>query len=232
MKNRILAFGAILALVISPVFAITYLDYAEILADNDIIVKREYPIDYRVDDNVWRQEVIGMAVKIHPNIKLDDHSCAGIYNDVTTTTPNTWVCRAAEAAAAYGILTKWEGYPVTRIGVKPEQNITRAEALAMIWDALDKERADDNATVGYSFSSDTVAWQKRLLAAAYEAWVISSTADFGPNVFASRGEIFEIIAKLKGFVSLDAPTTPDPSDIFSAEIDRILEEVLSEWDDV
>lgn len=87
-------------------FALSYLDYAHILAGEGIIVARATDAEYRVDDPVWRQEVIGMAVNINDDINLNQYSCTGIYNDLTITTPNNWVCRAAEAAAAHGIITK------------------------------------------------------------------------------------------------------------------------------
>lgn len=187
----VFVFGSVLAL--EP----SYTDYAQILAEEGIIAKREQLEKYRVHDYVWRQEVIGMAVNMNTDINLDAFACSGVYNDITTATPNTWICRAAEAAAHYGILSRGEKYPLEKIGVKPERNITRAEALAMIWDALGIERADESIIQKYTYSSDTVVWQKRLLAAAYERDVIKDTASFGPNIDATRGEIFKIIAKLK-----------------------------------
>lgn len=177
--------------------ALTYVDYAHILAAEEIIRERDTDAEYRVNDFVWRQEVIGMAVKMNEAIDLDNYECSGIYNDVTITTPNTWICRAAEAASDHGIITKGRNYPIERIGVKPERNITRAEALAIVWDALSIPRADDSIVANYIYSSDTVYWQKILLAAAKEKGIIDDTETFGPNSDATRGEIFEIVARLK-----------------------------------
>lgn len=109
-----------------------------------------------------------MAVKMQEDIVLDEFQCSGIYNDITITTPNTWICRAAEAAAHFGILSKGEQYPLETIGVKPEKNITRSEALAMVWDSLGIKRADESIIEKYTYSHDTVIWQKKLLAAAFE----------------------------------------------------------------
>lgn len=200
-------------------FALSYIDYAYILADEDIIVQRATDAEYRVDDPVWRQEVIGMAVKIRDDINLSQYSCSGIYNDVTITTPNDWICRAAEAASDKGIITRGENYPVDRIWVKPERNITRAEALAIIWDALSVPRADDAIVSKYVYSSDTVGWQKRLLAAAYERGIISDTGSFGPNQDASRGEIFEIIAKLKWLA-------PNDANVLDPELEALFQELI------
>ena len=203
------------------VSALTYLDYAHILADEGIINTREQDSKYRVNDFVWRQEVIGMAVKMNENILLEQYACAGVFNDVTIITPNTWICAAAEAAADHGIITRWEKYPLERRGVKPERNITRSEALAIVWDALDIERADEELVEKYTFSSDTVYWQKILLSAAKERGIIADTYTFGPNEDATRWEIFEMVAKLKGFV---------PSD--TAVMDAEMQRLLSEFSDI
>lgn len=216
MKKIVLLFCAFLPL---AGYALTYLDYAYILADQGIIVSRDNDADYRVNDPVWRQEVIGMAVKMNESIDLDTYSCKGTFVDITTTTPNSWICRAAEAAADKGIITKGANYPTDRIGVNPERNITRAEALAIVWDALSVPRATDEIVAQYTYSSDTVGWQKRLLAAAYERGIIVSTSTFGPNVDASRGEIFEIVAKLKGLA-------PTEGNILDPELEALFEELM------
>ena len=69
--------SVLLALVLIPtqLIALTYLDYAHILAKEGIINEREDDTRYRVDDLVWRQEVIGMAVNISDDIDLERYAC-------------------------------------------------------------------------------------------------------------------------------------------------------------
>lgn len=80
-------------------------------------------------------------------------------------------------------------------------------------------RATETIVAQYIYSLDTVGWQKRLLAAAYERGIISDTSSFGPNVDASRGEIFEIIAKLKGLA-------PNEANVIDPELETLFDELM------
>lgn len=53
-----------------------------------------------------------------------------MFSDVTAIKPNNWVCRAAETAAMNEIITK------ENKKFNPEQNVTFAEGLAMIFNSL------------------------------------------------------------------------------------------------
>lgn len=67
-----------------------------------------------------------MAIKLSGTNLANERRCQGYFKDVTAIAPNGWVCRIVEIAADLGIISK--GNDVFR----PEETITRAEALAML----------------------------------------------------------------------------------------------------
>lgn len=181
-------------------------DAATRLAGDEVIVQHNNMADYRLHDNVLRQEVVGVAVKMDSDIALDtDYSCKGYYTDLSQYKPNGWACRAVELAADADIVTR------ANAQFRPEDYITRAEALAMVY-MVGGENLTAKTYTQFRFSSDTVAWQKQLLGDAYAHGVVDTTLNFGPNELATRGEIFVWADRLRNpdeRLSVDMQSTSD-----------------------
>lgn len=118
-------------------FALNYLNYAEYLADKQVIV-RQRPENYTLENKVLRQEVVGIALRLTSGnfrtitpIKLPDvYTCENIFLDVTQHKPNSWSCRSVEIAAKNKIITQNNKH------FRPEEDITQAEAIAMMLSAV------------------------------------------------------------------------------------------------
>lgn len=120
---------SIILLFVSSTFAYedTDITNANFLASENIIVDQsQAPAQYRLDDKILRQEVIGMALKIKGITLPENYSCKGYYSD---TKNNDWVCRAIEIAADNEMITR------ENATAHPGKYITRAEALAMLMNA-------------------------------------------------------------------------------------------------
>ena len=102
---------------------------ANVLADFGIISRKTSLVDYRLESNVLRQEVIGMAMKLSGITLPTEHICKNVFKDVTNVKPNNWICRAVEIAVENGIVSN------ANKNFNPESNITRAEALALLMKA-------------------------------------------------------------------------------------------------
>jgi hypothetical protein len=118
----------------SSVYALNYLNYAEYLADKHVIVRQRPIENYVLSDRVLRQEVVGIALRLTAgnfrNIETinlpDPYTCENIFLDIKQNLPNSWACRSVEIAAKNGIITKNNKH------FRPEEDITRAEAIAMV----------------------------------------------------------------------------------------------------
>lgn len=93
-----------------------------------IIVTQSTIRNYRLDENITRAEVVGIALKLKfYGTKLpESYACKGYYSDVTD---NDWICRAVELAADNGLVSR------ENKKFRPQDKITRAEALAIILQA-------------------------------------------------------------------------------------------------
>ena len=103
---------------------------ANFLAQSGIIVDRSYdPSLYRLDDSILRQEIVGMMIKANTSLVVpNNYTCKGYYADAKfgASSSEAWVCRAAEIAADATIISREN----TRF--RPRDQVTRAEALAMV----------------------------------------------------------------------------------------------------
>ena len=128
-------------LMLVSVFAVgekNYLNYAEYLADKEVIVRQRPVENYALTDKVLRQEVIGVALRLTGlNFRTIEHitlpelyTCGNLFSDVRQNTPNTWACRSIETAVKHGIITG------KNREFRPEADITRAEAIAMMLSAV------------------------------------------------------------------------------------------------
>ncbi len=178
---------AVLALVgismnlVPGAFAATYNDLsaANKLATAGFIVDQSAnPAAYRLADSVARKEAVGVAGKVSgviPNTPVSAYTCQNKFSDVS----EAWVCRAAELAAAAGIVS------AANTTFRPNDKLTRYEAMVMALKSNCVNPTD--ASTGTTHMEQTVA-------RAVEAGVISSAAGFNPNASATRGDLFRYVA--------------------------------------
>lgn len=159
---------------------------ARSLASQNYIVEHDSLNAYRLNEKILRQEAVGVAVKIYGLSLLDGRECMGYYSDLTAMMPNDWACVMAEAAADVGLVTR------ANATFRPEDYVTRSEALAIIISSRDEVEPSEIAGVPisrYEYEKDAQAWQEQVVANAYAAGIIDTTEDFGVNINASRGEV-------------------------------------------
>lgn len=133
MKKTLFLFVGMVLMSVT-VYALNYLNYAEYLADKHVIVRQRPIENYALGDKVLRQEVVGIAIRLTGlNFRTVEHidlpelyTCENTFADVKQNTPNTWACRSIETAAKRGIIT------TNNREFRPETDITRAEAIAMM----------------------------------------------------------------------------------------------------
>ncbi|EKE29137.1 MAG: hypothetical protein ACD_2C00221G0019, partial [uncultured bacterium (gcode 4)] len=170
-----------------------FLPYAEALATAGYIQSSSNEAGYRLADTASRQEVAGTAIKMKLGTGSTalpaNYSCKGYFTDVSATTPASWSCRAAELAADNGIVSQ------ANAKFRPTDNITRAEALAMVLKAAGMEIPTVTTS---SFNDVTIAWQVNVAEAALAKKIISANASFRPNDSVSRGELFVFAANALG----------------------------------
>lgn len=188
---------------------------ANYLAEQGIITKdlNAPQYNYRLDDKIIRQEVIGMALKIKWVTLPENYTCKKYFADVTK---NDWVCRAIELAADNGIITRSNRY------ANPIKDVTRAEALAMLM------KAGNMTTTVYSGGPYPFtdihknSWQYNLIGTAFKSLIISgpscdlsqsaracagiSYGSFYPNRLATRAEVFGFT---KNITAASLPKLPE-----------------------
>lgn len=170
----------LLALCSFGVFADAGYTAAQSLAAQGIISAKTNMSEYRLYDNVLRQEVIGTAIKLKGVELPENYSCRDMFFDVSSTFPNTWACRAIELAVDHDIISSSNDY------ARPEAMITRAEALAIVM--ATKDFPDGDATLSVDIRAN--AWQTSLLRRAYAAGIIEDVMSFDPNGLALRADVF------------------------------------------
>lgn len=162
---------------------------ADKIADKNIIKKQDNIMAYNSNSFVLRQEIIGIAVKLRWISLPDNYSCKNIYKDVSSKRPNNWVCRVAEIGAQNGLVSK------ENLNFNPEKNVTRAEALAILFNAFNVDYKNFDIS-WYSFHKNIQSWQKPILAYAVYVDINSDTLWVLANLPALRWEIFTYIDKL------------------------------------
>lgn len=163
-----------------------FLPFAEALADAKIITMQSTEAGYRLADNALRQEVVAMATALAKLTPAD--TCAGKFSDVSATKPNSWVCKVVEAALSNGLIA-------ANASFRPEDKITRAEALAMI---LKGQGVEIPAVTASSFNDVKEGWQVNVAEVALSKKIISANASFRPNDLVTRGELFVMAANAAG----------------------------------
>lgn len=198
-------------------FAYTSNDFsnATYLANQGTIVTQSSDTQYRLDDRVLRQEIIGMALKMKWVILPENYSCKKYYSD---TTNGGWVCAAIEIAADNGIISR------ENAKARPTDFVTRAEALTILLKtgkvSLTSPRRVTQADGSvWSLYQDLkklwfTQWQADMMDSLPNCLIINhgvscedgadsntAIAQFRPNVFALRSEVFEFAAIMSGFIA-------------------------------
>lgn len=158
------------------------------LAGLGIVTKKNSEQEYRLNDPVLRQEVIGMAVKILGLMPSDNYSCQNYFVDVSSKKPNNWICKSLELAADNDLVSR------KNTQFRPSAKITRAEALSILIKAAWMKT--ENAALVSSYSDVTVEWQIQVTNVASETGIIDLVDKFRPNAFATRWEIFEMARRI------------------------------------
>jgi hypothetical protein len=107
---------------------------ANALASSSIIVDHSNDVTaYRLDESISRQEVVGIAIKMLGVTLPNDYICQGYFSDAYFPVGHSdiWVCRSVEMAADNDLVSR------DNTIFRPKDNITRAEALAIIIKAKD-----------------------------------------------------------------------------------------------
>lgn len=162
---------------------------AYILSSQGIIKEQNTIKAYNLNNNVLRQEVVWMAIKLGGFKLPDDYICQKIFSDVFQNKPNDWACRSIEVGVEAGIISSANKL------FRPESTITRAEALWILLKAawVSVESSDENSEY---FKDVSVQWQVNLVNTALNNWIIDPAKYFYPNKNATRAEIFSFARKL------------------------------------
>jgi len=159
---------------------------ANFLAEKGLIVAQSTAAGYRLDDTITRAEVVGIALKIKWIVLPEDYQCKKYFLD---TLKNDWVCRAVELSSDIEL--------VSRINKKfrPQDKITRAEALAIIYKSWWISASLDGNNL---FTEEWEKWQKELAYKIYNSNLEIPQAikneiswlKWSPNNYATRADIF------------------------------------------
>ena len=178
MNKKIISFLFLFLLVITISFASAYtntqLDAANNLANRNIINDHTLdPENYNLDQNVLRQEIAAVARWV---AWLDKKiTCENIFSDISSTNPNTWACFNVEILVDNDLIATNEIF-------RPEDNITKSEAIAMLIKAI---WFDYN----YDFSSSKW-WQEQIIEYAVWKKIVENFTDY--NTDATRWWVFEV----------------------------------------
>lgn len=143
----------------------TDVDNANYLAWQNIITKQSNAAGYRLNDTITRAEVVGIALKIKWVALPDNYHCKNYFSDVKYNVNNNWICGAVELGADRWLVSR------TNKAFRPQDKITRAEALSIISRAANIEMVDDdkcNSLIWESlpyyddFSQNTPKWIKKI----------------------------------------------------------------------
>jgi len=159
-----------------------YLNAANNLAEKHIINDHKNDSkNYKLDDNVLRQEIAAVARATYEVGKGKDISslkkdrCDGIFGDVSSTKPNSWACYSIEALVDNDLIS-------ANTNFRPEDKITKAETLGMLIKAIGFD---------YAYNPDSSkSWQEQIVDFAVEKGVTERFTDY--NTDATRGWVFMI----------------------------------------
>lgn len=144
---------------------------AEFLASKNIIERQSLsPKNYNLENTITRKEVMKIITNIS-SIELWN-TCIWIFQDVE----DDWWCKYIETA-----LNEW--FIAQNQNFRPNETLTQAEALKLIFQARGLERR-----------YQTNSWQQDYISSAYYLWYIDEKPSYF-NTPATRGWIFLATAK-------------------------------------
>lgn len=151
------------------------IDSANFLAKKGIIVDNSAnPLGYNLDSNVLRQEIAGLTLEVSKYARPEN--CKWKFKDVNTRIPNSWACYSIEWLLNNKIISENEYF-------RPEENISKSEALWMIVKAVYGDE--------YSYNEELEkSWQEQVVEYAVSKWLSDSFADY--DEFATRWFVFDI----------------------------------------
>lgn len=157
---------------------------------------------YRLSDELIRQEALGVALRLKGADLSDSYMCQNYFRD----TFEWWVCRAAERAADFGLVTRANLY------FRPHDTLTLAEGLGITLNSLAISHSSTSTT---TIPGTLPAWQKRLILtiqeqqisldvrdssgrsiAFYDPRLGSDSSGFNMSHRLTRGEFFQIVIAL------------------------------------
>lgn len=193
------------SLIVTSIVAFAYtqvdVDNANFLAEKNVITKQTDEKLYRLDSTITRAEAVGIALKFKGIELPEGYVCKKYFSDVVN---NDWICRAVEIAADMGFVSR------SNTTYRPQANITRAESLAMIYQASNLEAklpADWQAKLEAKLAQEQInlfylpSWQGTLIKKSYFLGIIDKTSlsllrggihNFGENWNATRADVFKL----------------------------------------
>lgn len=171
MKTRKIVAGALLLGLSVGTLAHTHaaseLESAQKLASMGVIKSGTTASDFGLSNTITRKEMMKIVMNLSGKNVPD--TCNGTFGDVT----NDWGCKYIETALS-------NGYIAANANFRPDDSISKAEAMKLIL----KARGIDKAY-------DTSSWQDDYIKTALDNWLIKS-AYSDHNTAALRGWIFGI----------------------------------------
>lgn len=155
--------------IVSPVAGVsaayTSVEAANLLAENGVIVDHSgNPAMYELGNEVKRRE--GVKVMMNLSSVAVDPSCVGEFNDLSS---SDWACKYAETALDNGMVAPNPAF-------RPDDLMSKIEALKWVFQGLDLERADN------------ADWRAGYVEAAVDMGITTAFTDYDTPV--ARGEFF------------------------------------------
>ncbi len=145
--------------------------WAEFLSSKNIIEQKSFnPSEYKLQEYISRKEIMKIIIKISWEDINDD--CREIFTDVE----NDWSCKYIEKALD-------EGYIVWDALFRPNDKVTKTEALKLIFKAKNIDKA-----------YNTNYWEEDYISTAYYYWYINEKYK-NYSESASRWWIFSVAGK-------------------------------------
>jgi hypothetical protein len=136
---------------------------------------------FHPNDNITRAQFAAIAVKA---LNVPANSSVSSFNDVPA---KYWAAPAIGAVSSAGLVT---GFPDSTF--KPEDKLTRAQALVILAKALGNVSGDARDLSNYSDASTVPSWALPSVTKAASGHIIASFPDastIAPNALATRGEV-------------------------------------------
>jgi len=188
-------------------YSTAQLEAANDLAAKGIINAQADAAGYNLDQNVLRQEIAAVARGV---AGLEKTTVAkGTFSDVTATSPNNWAVYSVEALADAGLIAKNATF-------RPEDKISKAEAIGMVVKAAFGDAYAYDAAKGTS-------WQEQVVAFAVENGVAANFTNY--DTAATRGFVFD-----SGSAALAAGETADEDDLLGDLLGGLLGDDEDETD--